>query len=1411
MARSKGQCDDAPWATLFEDSEMEVEEQSISPLREDSTNQPNQYLPKKPLENDHNTNTHQNREKYSSVKNGNNSAPTAPPVTIIPPTTIVRDSDGKDENEQSLPNDKKDNSNKLSDRTPSSTSLNISKAKNDLKDVKYILPTRDDLVSVHPDIVLERLKLLSMDNDIDSIGIEIIQQKEPPIWLLHANSVQHEEMTDIVHRMHDLERCTLRQIRTFIDKIEDSVRMFGKNVKSCAHLRTKNGKTFVKHLNMFLDEKEKALKEEFEKDITDKCRSLVVKGSIINTAIYGRELEYYAQVYLQWKSIERHFEDFKRKAFHAFIKDSKQNWKLEKYDTETDHILNQHLERLEKVFSSDLYVGIEEKQIALIPAMLLRVEVFCRCAQQDLELFKSSSTILSKINKHTVISISTATGSGKSTLLPALLAADGYEKIIVTQPRRLACNSISDRVNKTIGKISSWAVAGARSKNDHNTHIMYLTDGLLTQYLQYNEGKIISEAANCVRGTVFFIDEVHERSVNIDLCLAFLAKLLQLDFEGKVKVILSSATLDNSVQELFQKFNNDYFALKIESTLRFPVHTSRIKINETMFDLIERLKKDCKKNEQILCFVKSNNDVTQSIDLLKQLKKIDAFPLIELQSSIVQQKLVAEEQIFFSTTVAQTSLTFPSLKYVIDTGIINIPIYDPHTDTTVLTQIPASHSTITQRKGRLGRTQRGEYFPLYNSHVKRLDFPTPQICQTELSNVDFALRKSSEEKDSLETFKQWLPDQPDQAIIVRACDRLKKLGILVDGKQFTQKGKDIAQLPDFGTLELSTSVHAALNKYNCGRDVILLAAILSVLNTPAIIPKLPNKYKRPEEGDYMSLLDLMHDLSSQPTSINDPELADIQHHLRRALIRLKTFEAYFSNTSTKSEWQKAAKISSDNWYNIAQALLDGYWEKVYVSLDRLQGRNGRYVRYSETPEEFDDDRKQTAVLKTTTIISRERRPECVFARDILCSTAIRATSLISFLGIIPAAWLTHEIERKVKVTATEMTKFKEKISDSIDRHITYSTAGHEIIFKGPTGKVFDTEQHVREQLCNEYEWFLPDKESLKNNSMLRTNMPKVKRCIFMPFLWRWQNEKQVQNMNIEKESPTLLKIVATCREKDARSIKAELNSFFNRLSQCESFQNEQKNNVQPQQLKPSNSGIEQRIKRVTDPNRTWADLKPAVSQGTRESRMDVIAWTVVCKFHCKLHGAFVRDRIINNRVSPSSDANPESWIDSERKTDIPVLHSKIAPSTIDCHLPIDKYFDIEHLLDEIHKYEDITVEVFPQNGQYVLLFDRKALTGPFILNLTEPHIALTQGRIDFDINNLYVERGHTQELGQRVDLSGPPCSSDLEEIVKKIRMYHFKVLRPIDDGRVRESLEKLKSQGYSQDGPPLTLYPSKSS
>ncbi|CAF4247674.1 unnamed protein product, partial [Rotaria magnacalcarata] len=96
-------------------------------------------------------------------------------------------------------------------------------------------------------------------------------------------------------------------------------------------------------------------------------------------------------------------------------------------------------------------------------------------------LFDSSVDLLEKINQNTVVAISTATGSGKSTLLPSLLAADGYEKILVTQPRRLPCNLLAERVNTSMksSTLSGWAVSGARSSNFSSAPILYLTDGLL--------------------------------------------------------------------------------------------------------------------------------------------------------------------------------------------------------------------------------------------------------------------------------------------------------------------------------------------------------------------------------------------------------------------------------------------------------------------------------------------------------------------------------------------------------------------------------------------------------------------------------------------------------------------------------------------------------------------------------------------------------------------------------------------------------------------------------------------------------------------------------------------------------------------------------------------------------------------
>ncbi|CAF3669921.1 unnamed protein product [Rotaria socialis] len=993
---------------------------------------------------------------------------------------------------------------------------------------------------------------------------------------------------------------------------------------------------------------------------------------------------------------------------------------------------DQHLDKLRLLLATDsLNTDSEKEQMDLIASLLLRVEIFCRCAQLGFDLFKSSNDILDKIEKHTVVSISTATGSGKSSLVPALLAGAGYDKIMVTQPRRLACTSISARVNTTIGPISGWAVAGARSKNNKTTSIVYLTDGLLKEFLQYGEDKLLHDLASTAQGTIFFLDEVHERSINIDLCLALLARLLRYDLQDKVKIILSSATLDQSVERLFSK-SNDYFPLKIESKFRYEIKTYP-NSNVNMFDLIDRLLEKCPNNEQILCFVKSNSDVTQSITLLKTLKNIDAFPLVEFQSPIIQQRLVADEQIFFSTTVAQTSLTFPRLKYVIDTGMINISIYDPHRDTTVLEGLSASEATLKQRKGRLGRTQPGEYFPLYKSNTKRTHFPTPQICQSELSDVDFSLRKPPI-KESLPDFKQWLPDQPDNEIIDRANEKLKHLGIVNGRGMFTKKGEEIAQLPDFGTLPLTTSVYAALTKYKCGRDVILVASLLSTLNTSAIFQKLPTRYHRPEEGDYMSLLVLMYDLIDQKTSINSSDMTEIQHHLRRALCRLRSLQ---SSINRGKVWHKESQISCGQWRVIAQSFLDGYWENIYVALSELQGRNRHYDRYNISLNHI-DQRMQTAILHTSTTIPRESCPLLLFAKDTLCSTAVRTTCVLSFLGILKPEWLHGIVERRLNVTASEMEKFQSSEKVPNNGNVKYSTDDGQISIKGHGGDVLEAEQKLRQQLMKTNEFIFPNAEDLKKHPKLEENMIFVLRNlpIFLPMIWRWNNEKQAK-IELEKQPPSSCKVIAQCREQDYLNIHAEFQSFVYWLTLCDSMQ--LKNSIgKPQLLTSSDPDIKRRINRITDTSLTWVHLKQSISDNCRESRMDVVAWIAVCNYDCLLQGSYVRDRIVANHMKRPKNQNPRTWVTFNQQTGLPQIVPDLVPADIDCHLPSGTYFDVQRFLDEMHRYE-FKVERFRNHWRHVLLFDRNLPTGPFTMNLIEPHVALTHNRRDFDGNSLYVE------------------------------------------------------------------------
>jgi len=238
--------------------------------------------------------------------------------------------------------------------------------------------------------------------------------------------------------------------------------------------------------------------------------------------------------------------------------------------------------------------------------------------------------------------------------------------------------------------------------------------------------------------------------------------------------------------------------------------------------------------------------------------------------------------------------------------------------------------------------------------------------------------------------------------------------------------------------------------------------------------------------------------------------------------------------------------------------------------------------------------------------------------------------------------------------------------------------------------------------------------------------------------------------------------------------------------------------------------MEERISHVTDSKRTRIDLWNGLQgpKSSRETRMEVVAWIAVCIFNCKVEGGFVRDWIVGHYTNRSKEA-PSKWISYKTNPDkvqIPSINKEIVPADIDCHLSVFSYFDIDKFLDFIYKYQ-IECRVIREDWRYILLFDEHSKTGPFTMDLIEPHVALTHDRIDFDVNNLYIEKDYTKEIGMRVDSEQAPYSIDLEQIIEHIQQKKLRILRPMDD-LLQERIDKMtKIRGWTIINPAMHIIP----
>ncbi len=449
----------------------------------------------------------------------------------------------------------------------------------------------------------------------------------------------------------------------------------------------------------------------------------------------------------------------------------------------------------------------------------------------ELPITARKDDIVAAIRAHQVVVIAGETGSGKTTQIPkmCLEAGLGIEaKIGCTQPRRVAALSISRRIAEEL-RVTWGREAGCKIRFDDRsspqTYIKLMTDGIL---LAETQGDPLLSEYNCL-----IIDEAHERSLNIDFLLGYLKGLLAR--RPDLKLIITSATIDTAA---FSRAFNDAPIIEVSGRL-YPVEVIYSPLDEASEETGDLTYVDAavRATEQIvatatagdvLIFMPGERDIRETTDLLEGRfgRDVEVIPLYGMLSAGEQQRVFApcdRRKIVVATNIAETSLTIPGIRYVIDSGLARISRYNSRTRTKRLPVEAISQSSANQRKGRAGRVQDGICLRLYaeDDFAARPPYTQPEIQRANLAEV--ILRMKAFRLGDIETFPFVNPPPP--AAIAGGYQLLVELGALDAARQLTPLGENLSRLPIDPTLGrmLLQSQHE-----HATHELLIIAAGLSI-------------------------------------------------------------------------------------------------------------------------------------------------------------------------------------------------------------------------------------------------------------------------------------------------------------------------------------------------------------------------------------------------------------------------------------------------------------------------------------------------------------------------------------------------------------------------------------------------------
>lgn len=607
----------------------------------------------------------------------------------------------------------------------------------------------------------------------------------------------------------------------------------------------------------------------------------------------------------------------------------------------------------------------------------------------ELPINQHRESITEALQNNQIVIICGETGSGKTTQLPKLCLAlgrgvDGY--IGHTQPRRIAAKTVAKRIaeelNSDLGSHVGYKIRHQDNSNK-DSYIKLMTDGILLAELQ--QDRYLNQYDTLI------IDEAHERSLNIDFILGYLKQLLPK--RPDLKVIITSATID--VERFSQHFNN---APVIEVSGRtYPV--------DVLYRPLEDDGDDEKEEEErgreqaildaihelasydmgdILIFLEGEGEIHEIDTFLRKqnLRDTDVLPLYARLSSSRQNKIFAphnRRHIVLATNVAETSLTIPGIRYVIDSGMVRISRYSYKSKVQRLPIEKISQAAANQRKGRCGRTSDGICIRLYSERdfLSRTEFTQPEILRTNLASV--ILQMKTLNIGDIESYPFINP--PERKLINDGMRILQEINALDKKNKLTSIGRKLARFP---VDPRHARLLVAANEFNCLNEMLIIVGAFSI-QTPKERPidkqaKADKAHEQfdDENSDFLSFVNLWHFYQEQAKKLSQNKLRKLCQTNFLSYTRIREWiDIHRQLRHVCTEMKFVINSQPASYQNVHCAILTGMPSHVAFLSDKHEYTGARDVKLNIFPGSAQFDKKPKWLVAAELVETTRLYARCV--------------------------------------------------------------------------------------------------------------------------------------------------------------------------------------------------------------------------------------------------------------------------------------------------------------------------------------------------------------------------------------------------------------------------------------------------